>query len=172
MLKVSVFDTVNLYDVTFSIKMKVTAMKRIVLAKPDTAPYKKLAGMDAEINKLFEAAGLASGYGHLLRLRVSQLNGCAFCVKMHAQDAAKCGENLERIALTSAWEETGVYSDAEKAGFALAEAVTHIQNAALFEQAYEHALTLYTEEQIAAIEWLAIIMNTWNRVGISSQLQA
>ena len=172
MLKDSVFDTVNLYDVGFSIKMKVSAMKRIVLAKPDAAPYKKLAAMDAEINTLFEAAGLASGYGHLLRLRVSQLNGCAFCVKMHAQDAAKWGESLERIALTSAWEETSLYSEAEKAGFALAEAVTQIHNTALFERAYEHALTVCSEEQVAAIEWLAIIMNAWNRVGISSQLQA
>ena len=147
-------------------------MKPVILAKPDTAPYQKLVAMDTEINKLFESVGLGNGYGHLLRLRVSQLNGCAFCVKLHAQDAAKCGENLERIALTAAWSEASQFSMAEKAGLGLVEAITHIHNTGLFDQAYAKAATLFTEEQIAAIEWLAIIMNAWNRVGVSSHLQA
>ena len=147
-------------------------MKPVILAKPDTAPYQKLVAMDTEINKLFESVGLANGYGHLLRLRVSQLNSCAFCVKLHAQDAAKCGENLERIALTAAWSEASQFSMAEKAGLGLVEAITHIHNTGLFDQAYAKAATLFTEEQIAAIEWLAIIMNAWNRVGVSSHLQA
>lgn len=147
-------------------------MKPVILAKPDTTPYQKLVAMDTEINKLFESVGLANGYSHLLRLRVSQLNGCAFCVKLHAQDAAKCGENLERIALTAAWSEASQFSMAEKAGLGLVEAITHIHNTGLFDQAYAKAATLFTEEQIAAIEWLAIIMNAWNRVGVSSHLQA
>ena len=147
-------------------------MKPVILAKPDTAPYQKLVAMDTEINKLFESVGLDNGYSHLLRLRVSQLNGCAFCVKLHAQDAAKCGENLERIALTAAWSEASQFSIAEKAGLGLVEAITHIHNTGLFDQAYAKAATLFTEEQIAAIEWLAIIMNAWNRVGVSSYLQA
>ena len=95
-----------------------------------------------------------------------------FCVKLHAQDAAKCGENLERIALTAAWSEASQFSMAEKAGLGLVEAITHIHNTGLFDQAYAKAATLFTEEQIAAIEWLAIIMNAWNRVGVSSHLQA
>lgn len=147
-------------------------MEKIKLATPSYLPYQKMAEMDHDINQIIETAQISAGYSHLLRLRVSQINGCAYCVKLHTQDAVTCGENIERIALTSAWKETNYFTEAEKAGFALAEAITEIRDTNLFDTAYDQALTLLGKEKVAAIEWLSIVMNAWNRIGISSQLQA
>lgn len=88
---------------------------------------------------------------------------------MHAQDALKTGESAERIALLNAWRETEYYDQAERAALALIEAITLIAVDQVPDAIYEDALPFLTDAQISAIEWLAIVINAWNRIAISSR---
>ena len=88
---------------------------------------------------------------------------------MHTQDAVKCGESIERIALTSAWRESEYFDAKERAALVLIEEITLIAQQHFPDVAYENAAKELNQDEIAAIEWLAIVINTWNRIAISSQ---
>ena len=144
-------------------------MSRINLGQSATELYKKVAELDAKKKKKVQEAQLNEGFAHLLKLRASQINQCAFCIRMHAQDALKTGESAERIALLNAWRETEYYDQAERAALALMEAITLIAVDQVPDAIYEDALPFLTDAQISAIEWLAIVINAWNRIAISSR---
>ncbi|RKG51897.1 carboxymuconolactone decarboxylase family protein [Acinetobacter cumulans] len=144
-------------------------MSRINLGQSATELYKKVAELDALAMQKVQEAQLNEGFAHLLKLRASQINQCAFCIRMHAQDALKTGESAERIALLNAWRETEYYDQAERAALALMEAITLIAVDQVPDAIYEDALPFLTDAQISAIEWLAIVINAWNRIAISSR---
>lgn len=144
-------------------------MSRINLGQSATELYKKVAELDALSMQKVQEAQLNEGFAHLLKLRASQINQCAFCIRMHAQDALKTGESAERIALLNAWRETEYYDQAERAALALMEAITLIAVDQVPDAIYEDALPFLTDAQISAIEWLAIVINAWNRIAISSR---
>ena len=144
-------------------------MSRIHLGQSATELYKKVAELDALAMQKVQEAQLNEGFAHLLKLRASQINQCAFCIRMHAQDALKTGESAERIALLNAWRETEYYDQAERAALALMEAITLIAVDQVPDAIYEDALPFLTDAQISAIEWLAIVINAWNRIAISSR---
>ncbi|RLL38796.1 carboxymuconolactone decarboxylase family protein [Acinetobacter cumulans] len=144
-------------------------MSRINLGQSAPELYKKVAELDALAMQKVQEAQLNEGFAHLLKLRASQINQCAFCIRMHAQDALKTGESAERIALLNAWRETEYYDQAERAALALMEAITLIAVDQVPDTIYEDALPFLTDAQISAIEWLAIVINAWNRIAISSR---
>lgn len=144
-------------------------MSRINLGQSAPELYKKVAELDALAMQKVQEAQLNEGFVHLLKLRASQINQCAFCIRMHAQDALKTGESAERIALLNAWRETEYYDQAERAALALIEAITLIAVDQVPDAIYEDALPFLTDAQISAIEWLAIVINAWNRIAISSR---
>jgi AhpD family alkylhydroperoxidase len=144
-------------------------MSRINLGQSVPELYKKVAELDALAMQKVQEAQLNEGFAHLLKLRASQINQCAFCIRMHAQDALKTGESAERIALLNAWRETEYYDQAERAALALIEAITLIAVDQVPDAIYEDALPFLTDAQISAIEWLAIVINAWNRIAISSR---
>jgi AhpD family alkylhydroperoxidase len=144
-------------------------MSRINLGQSAPELYKKVAELDALAMQKVQEAQLNEGFAHLLKLRASQINQCAFCIRMHAQDALKTGESAERIALLNAWRETEYYDQAERAALALIEAITLIAVDQVPDAIYEDALPFLTDAQISAIEWLAIVINAWNRIAISSR---
>ena len=144
-------------------------MSRINLGQSAPELYKKVAELDAlAMQKVLEAQ-LSEGFAHLLKLRASQINQCAFCIRLHTQDALKTGETAERIALLSAWRETEYYDQPERAALSLIEAITLISADQMPDAIYEDALPFLTDAQISAIEWLAIVINAWNRIAISSR---
>jgi AhpD family alkylhydroperoxidase len=115
------------------------------------------------------AAGIPDAFSHLLRLRASQINGCAFCVRLHARDAATAGELADRIALVAAWRESGYFTTKERAQFALVEAITLISDDQVPDDLYREVVEVLSEGEIAAIEWLAVVINAWNRMSIASR---
>lgn len=144
-------------------------MSRINLGQSAPELYKKVAELDAlAMQKVLESR-LSEGFAHLLKLRASQINQCAFCIRLHTQDALKTGETAERIALLSAWRETEYYDQAERAALSLMEAITLISADQVPDAVYEDALPFLTDAQISAVEWLAIVINAWNRIAISSR---
>ncbi len=146
-------------------------MSRINLGQSAPELYKKVAELDALAMQKIQEAQLNEGFAYLLKLRASQINQCAFCIRLHSQDALKSGESLERITLLNAWRETEYYNQAEQAALSLIEAITQISADQVPDAVYEDALPFLTDAQISAIEWLAIVINTWNRIAISSRYQ-
>lgn len=111
-------------------------------------------------------SGLAPGFVEVLRIRVSQLNGCGFCLRMHTHDALDKGESPERIAVLPAWRETEYFDDVERDALALAERVTRISSSPHDEQ--DDPLIALSPAQAAAVAWVAIVINAFNRIAITS----
>ena len=144
-------------------------MSRINLGQSAPDLYKKVAELDALAMQKIQEAQLSEGFAHLLKLRASQINQCAFCIRLHTQDALKTGETAERIALLSAWRETEYYDQAEGAALSLMEAITLVAEGQVPDEVYEDALPFLTDAQISAVEWLAVVINAWNRIAVSSR---
>ena len=103
-------------------------MERVNLGKTAPELYKTVLELENLSVQKVKQAGLDLGFSHLLKLRASQINQCAFCVRMHTQDAVKSGESLERIALISAWQESQYFSEKERAALVLIEEITLFNN--------------------------------------------
>ncbi|MFC7660341.1 carboxymuconolactone decarboxylase family protein [Pseudonocardia sp. D17] len=97
------------------------------------------------------------------------MNGCAFCLRMHTRDALKKGENPDRIAVLPAWEETGYFSETERAALRLTEAITRISDGHVADEDYDAAAAVLTPDQVSAVAWLATVMNAFNRVAVTSR---
>lgn len=143
-------------------------MQRLNLAQSAPELYKTVIELDRLATLHIKQAGIAEGFSHLIKLRASQINQCAFCIRMHSQDALKHGESLERITLLNAWRESEYFTDKEQAALALIEEITLIARDPLSQTVYEQAKNVLSADEISAIEWLAIVINTWNRIAISS----
>jgi AhpD family alkylhydroperoxidase len=108
---------------------------------------------------------------HLLKLRASQINGCAFCLAMHTDEALRDGEPVERLTLLDAWEESTLYSDRERAALAWAEEVTLIADSGASSESFEALKAHFSEDEIAWLTLAAVQINAWNRLAISSRAQ-
>lgn len=107
----------------------------------------------------------------LIKIRASQINGCAFCIDMHTKDALKYGETTQRIFLLNAWHETQLFSEEEKVLLAITEEITLIANKGLSEETYAKAEQFFDRNQIAQIIMAVVTINAWNRIAISTQLE-
>ncbi|MEV2216201.1 carboxymuconolactone decarboxylase family protein [Streptomyces sp. NPDC050997] len=106
----------------------------------------------------------------LIRIRASQLNGCAFCLDMHTKDARAQGETEQRIYALNAWRETPFFSARERAALALTEAVTLVHDGQVPDAVYAEAAEVFEEEQIAALIWAATVINAYNRIAIATRM--
>lgn len=106
----------------------------------------------------------------LIKIRTSQINGCAFCIDMHTKDALQNGEINQRIFLLNAWKETDLFSAEEKALLAITEEITLIHQHGLTDATYENAKKYFSDEVIAQIIMVIVTINAWNRVAVSTQL--
>lgn len=143
--------------------------ERLNLGKSTPALYQAVIEMDRLASDALTHAGIAIGFSHLLRLRASQINQCAFCVRLHARDALATGESADRVAVLSAWKETEYFSAKERAALELVEAITLIADGQVPDAVYAQASASLSKEELSAVEWLAIVINTWNRIAISSR---
>lgn len=107
----------------------------------------------------------------LIKIRASQINGCAFCIDMHTKDALKYGETQQRIFLLNAWRETSLFTEEEKAILAITEEVTLISQHGLTEATYNNAMKYFNEETIAQIIMSVVVINAWNRISVSSHTE-
>ncbi|UII57887.1 carboxymuconolactone decarboxylase family protein [Cytobacillus spongiae] len=105
--------------------------------------------------------------GELIKIRVSQINGCAFCLNMHVVDARKLGETEQRINCVSAWEDCEFYTEAEKVALELAEHVTSISTKRVPEELYQRVRNFYDEREYVDLVLIINQINSWNRISIS-----
>ncbi len=139
-------------------------MSSVNLSKQHPGLYQQVLELSHQADEAMAKAGLDPLLAELVKIRISQLNGCAFCLKMHTHDAITRGETADRLAVLPAWWESQYFTDQEQAALALAEQTTRLSVPA---PAIPHAESL-TEEQASAITWLAIVMNSWNRIAVCS----
>src|SRR6202051_209482 len=130
-------------------------------AAPDT--LKALSALEAQI----QASGLEQSLIELVKTPASQINGCAYCINGHAQDARTHGETEQRLYLLSAWHESPVYTDRERAALAWTEAVTLISETHAPDDLYEDVRAQFSEAETVNLTMLIATINAWNRLAIS-----
>ncbi|MFD5230779.1 carboxymuconolactone decarboxylase family protein [Streptomyces qaidamensis] len=106
----------------------------------------------------------------LVRIRASQINGCAFCLDLHTRDARERGETERRIHTLNAWRETPFFTERERAALALTEAVTLVHDGRVPDAVYAEAAGVFDENQIAALIWAATVINAYNRIAIATRM--
>lgn len=145
--------------------------ERINLGKSAPHMYDKLVSLKHDMQVLVKDANIKEGFSHLLLLRASQINGCAFCVRLHTKDALEVGESIERVSVLPAWKETGYFDEKERASLQLVESICYIRDSHIPDDVYEKVKEVLNEKEILAIEWLALIINALNILAISSRLE-
>jgi len=138
---------------------------RMLLNEVETEGYKVMLGFE----KYLATTSITPIHKELIKLRASQINGCAFCLDMHSKDARKFGETEQRIYTLSAWRDTPFFSEEEKAILALTEEVTLISGH-VSDKTYDAAVVLLGEKYIAQVILLIIAINAWNRIAITTGL--
>ncbi|MEU8435974.1 carboxymuconolactone decarboxylase family protein [Streptomyces sp. NPDC029216] len=142
---------------------------RIYLDKQNPSAYQALVKTADTVRATAAGAGLDRILVELVNLRVSQLNGCAFCLDVHTRAALRAGETTRRLGVLAAWRDTDLFSAPERAALALAEATTHPADALAQERAYAQAREVLDDDEISAVLWVAITINAFNRVSILSK---
>lgn len=140
---------------------------RINVAQMEPEAYKALMGLE----KYLASTGIPKSLKELIKIRASQVNGCAFCINMHTKDARKNGEPEQRIYLLNAWREAFVFTEEEQAVLALTEEITHISQAGVSDETYNKVLHLFGEKLLAEIMMAIITINAWNRLAITTRLK-
>ena len=119
------------------------------------------------LEKYLAGCGFPHKFMHLLKLRASQINGCAYCIDMHSIDARAAGETEQRLYALDAWRETPFFDDRERAGLAWIEAVTLVSQGHVPDGVYDEARQHFSEEEIVNLTYLAATINAWNRIAVS-----
>jgi AhpD family alkylhydroperoxidase len=109
---------------------------------------------------------------HLIEYRVSQLNGCAYCLDMHSKDLRAGGETEQRLFVLDAWREAPFYTDRERAAFAWAEAVTKLDGGQVSDAVYEEARKQFSEQELIDLTMCVVAINGWNRLNIAFRTEA
>ncbi len=120
-----------------------------------------------ELEQSVRQSGLDPKLLELVRLRASQLNGCAYCIDMHTKDARLVGESEQRLYALSAWRETDFYTERERAALAWAEAVTMISPDAVDDDLFRTVRDQFSEDEVVALTLAVVAINGWNRLAIS-----
>jgi len=139
--------------------------KRINIKEIEPAAYKAML----ELENYGKICLLAPKLKELIKMRASQINGCAYCLDMHTEDALKLGETARRIFALSVWHESHLFSEEERALLQLTEEVTKIAQKGVTEETYNNAIGFFGEKQTAQIIMLIITINSWNRIAVSTR---
>lgn len=142
--------------------------KDLFLDKSDPASWRALNGLALKVAEAVEQAGLPRSTVELVNVRISQLNGCAFCLDLHVRLARQAGASEQQVAVLPAWRETTVFSTTERAALMIGEAATELPDHERLQTELAAARAELTDEQFSALQWAAVTMNAFNRVSILS----
>jgi AhpD family alkylhydroperoxidase len=127
--------------------------------------------MDA-LDKFVGGTSIDKLHREFIKIRASQINGCAYCVDSHSHDALQLGESLQKILLISAWREAkNIFSEEERLLLRMTEEITLIHQDGLSDEAYQRAIQLFGAEKTAQIIMAIITINAWNRIGVATELR-
>lgn len=141
--------------------------KRIDLQQVEPLAFKAMYSLEAYLKN----TQLSATHKELIKIRASQINGCAFCLDMHTRDALSLGVTPQWIILLDAWKETDLYSAEEKVILALTEHITLISNGGLPDDLYNRAVDLFGHNYVGQLIMAIVTINSWNRIAISTRKQ-
>lgn len=141
---------------------------RIDFARVSAQSLKPLFALGAQI----EASGLEHSLLELVKMRASQINGCAYCLDMHSKDARAQGETEQRLYLLDAWRETSLFSERERAALAWTEAVTLVADGHVPDDVYDQVSSHFTEQELVTLTLEVVAINGWNRLNIAFRTEA
>ncbi len=139
---------------------------RMSIKQAEPRIYQAMAAADKQIREF----DIAPRLKELIKVRVSQINGCGYCIDSHSEDAIKIGETVQRLLALTAWWETPFFSDEEQAAIKLAEEVTLIHEHGVSDETYENALKFFDKQGVAQIIFIAITIGGWNRIAIPTHM--
>ena len=119
------------------------------------------------LEKYLGNCGLDHGIRELVKIRASQINGCAYCIDMHTKDARAAGETEQRIYALNAWRETPFFTERERAALEWTEAVTRVADTHVPDEVYELVSKHFDEDELVALTFAVVVINSWNRLSIS-----
>ncbi|HET6978880.1 MAG TPA: carboxymuconolactone decarboxylase family protein [Pyrinomonadaceae bacterium] len=138
---------------------------RIDYLKSARGAYHALLG----IEHYLQQCGLDESLQNLIKLRVSQINGCAYCIDMHWKDLKAAGESEQRLYGLDAWEESTYYTDRERAALAWAESVTNLHDGHVPDAVFEHVRNFFNDKELADLTVAVTAINSWNRLSIAAR---
>lgn len=124
---------------------------------------KAMMGLESYVRR----SGLEPSLLELVKLRASQINGCAYCIDMHTKDARARGETEQRLYAVTAWRETPFFSDRERAALAWTETVTKVADTNVPDEAYESVRPHFSDKELVDLTLAVVVINSWNRLAIS-----
>jgi AhpD family alkylhydroperoxidase len=146
--------------------MTTTTPSRVDIAKDARDLYRAYCALDRAVND----SALDPRLADLVKLRASQLNGCAYCVDQHSSDAQKAGEEDRRLFAVSAWRESPLFSDRERAALALTEALTRLRHDSDLDGVYDQAAEYFDAPELAALLYAIVTINGWNRLAVATHM--
>ncbi len=141
--------------------------KRINLQKVEPGTYKAMYALE----NYLQTSLLSKTHKDLLKIRASQINGCAYCINLHTKDAIRNGESEQRIFLLNAWRDTNLFTAEERIILELTEEITFIHHHGVSDNIYQQAEKLFDKNYLAQIMMAIITINAWNRIAISTKLE-
>lgn len=141
---------------------------RMSLKTIEPGIYEAMLAAEKQISKF----ALDPKLKELLKIRVSQINGCGYCLNIHNRDARNLGETEQRLFTLTAWRETPFFTEEEQAAFKLAEEITLIAGHGVSDDTYNKAVAIFGEQKVAQLILVILTINSWNRIAISTRMVA
>lgn len=143
--------------------------KRVHLSKTEPAAYQALDAFSRTVGQICAANGIDDRLKEIVMIHCSQLNGCAFCTRIHVDRALAAGIDTDTMMQIASWRESDVFSEREEAALELAEAFTFISEDGISDEVYNRVGAIFTEKEYAALSWACISINAFNRVVIAGR---
>ncbi len=145
------------------------AERRVHLSRAARPAYDALSAFSKTVGTIAEQAGIDARLKELVLIHASQLNGCAYCVRMHVDRAVEAELDVDVIAQLATWRESGVFTERERAALELAEAFTFIHEGGIPDEVYDHVGGILSEQEYVALSWLLVSINAFNRIAIAGR---
>ncbi|MHC2999306.1 carboxymuconolactone decarboxylase family protein [Microbacterium sp. HJ5] len=143
--------------------------RRVHLSRSAPPAYQALAAFSKTVGGIAGEGGIDDRLKELVQIHTSQLNGCAYCVRVHIERAVKAGVTADVIGQLPVWRESGVFSDRERAGLELAESFVFIHEEGVPDDVYNRVGTILSEKEYVALSWILVSINAFNRIAIAGR---
>jgi AhpD family alkylhydroperoxidase len=143
--------------------------QRVHLSRSAPKAYLALSGVAKTAGYLAAEAGISPALKEIVQIHASQLNRCAYCVRIHFDRAVDAGVSPDTISQIPVWRESGVFSDRERAALELTESFTFISEAGIPDEVYDQVGGIFTEQEYVALSWILVSINAFNRVAIAGR---
>ncbi len=143
--------------------------RRVHLAKSAPDAYQALAAFSKTVGRIAAEGGIDDRLKELVQLHASQLNGCAYCVRVHVDRGIAAGLDADVIAQIATWRDSGVFTERERAGLELAEAMTFIDEGGVSDEVYDRVGSVLSEAEYVALSWVIVSINSFNRIATAGR---